>query len=374
MSGQQKNKQKTRKKKAKFGKAQAAPRRAPVAISRNVTTSAPTFKRRKDSVVISHREYFLSVSTLGVAGSFEVTSLQVNPGNPSLFPWLSSQSFGWERYRFNRLSVEYVPRCATTQAGSLILSPDYDAADEPPATEPMACSYADATSSAAWTPVTLRLRKEPMMGGATSKFVRVGALKENLDIKTYDCATLHVCREGAGPNQLWGKLWVDYEVELLTPHTIPTPWTSTYASASQTTPQPSNAPFFGTTTPGAVVEKAGPISISSSNPTVATNLLNIDGLIPGAQYLFQFIAEAAAATTAISSLVPGLTGLTVLNILTGANTWTPPGAGSKAVMYEFLAQAASAAATFAISCTGATIRGGQLIVSPVTPDPAWSLL
>lgn len=350
---------------------------APVSQSRALISSTPNISRKLDSITIAHREFFASVGTASASGTFEVSTFQVNPGNQAMFPWLSSQAFGWERYRFKKLDIIYVPRCATTQAGSLILSPDYDAADEAPTSEAQACSYADAVSSVPWGAVTLKLRPEPLAGGMKSKYIRVGALKSNLDVKTYDAASLHVCRDsGGGVTPVWGKLWVDYVVELITPHTLPTPWTSTFAGANQTTPQAANLPFFGTATATNVVEMAGPIAVTNSTLNGASNTdkLNIDGLVAGAQYIISFLAEASAPTTAIVSAAPTLVGLTVLNTLTSGFTWVPGGAGIKQVMHEVLAQATATAGSYTAVLSGAAIRGAQLVISQVIPDSAWTLL
>jgi hypothetical protein len=49
------------------------------------------------------------------------------------------------------------------------------------------------------------------------KFVRSQALAANLDIKTYDSGNLFVFTVDSAAAASWGKLWVEYDVDLFTP-------------------------------------------------------------------------------------------------------------------------------------------------------------
>jgi len=54
------------------------------------------------------------------------------------------------------------------------------------------------------------------------RFTRPGPLAANLDIKTYDVGSLFVCTvDGSGPNIPWGKLWVEYDIDLYIPQLSP---------------------------------------------------------------------------------------------------------------------------------------------------------
>jgi hypothetical protein len=52
------------------------------------------------------------------------------------------------------------------------------------------------------------------------KYIRTGGLAPNLDIKTYDSGNLHVITLD-GTAVTWGKLWVEYDVELYNPQLPP---------------------------------------------------------------------------------------------------------------------------------------------------------
>lgn len=350
-------------------------RSAPAAQSRTLVTKIPNVVRKPTSVRMVHREYFATVGTTGGLGAFETTTYMLQPGNASVFPWLSTQAAAWERYKFHRLSVEYVPRCATSQPGSLILSPDYDAADDAPVSEPAACSYADAVSCVPWSPAVLRCNPQSMLGGMTTKFVRVGVLKNNLDIKTYDSASLFVCADVASAAATWGKLWVDYDVEFFTPHTIPIPWTSTLAT-SLATGTPAATPFQVASTLGAVIGTSGPISVKTpAGGGTPTATVLVDGLTIGGKYLIQVVISALAGTTLISStMLTGLTGLNHLGWMISNINFTPSGAGAKTVMYESIVQAIAQNGAFTAALTGAAVRAAQVIISPIVDNGAWSIL
>jgi hypothetical protein len=140
----------------------------------------------------------------------------LNPGLPASFPWLSAQAQGWERYRFNKLKFCYYTRTGANVPGSVQLVPDYDAADPAPVSEQVASSYEDVEEDAPWKDIECELRPAALHALGPSKFIRQGVLAANQDIKTYDAGTFFLCTtDGTAVN--WGKLWVEYDVTLMTP-------------------------------------------------------------------------------------------------------------------------------------------------------------
>lgn len=380
----QKQKKKTRAKvastkvpKRTIGKKQTAP----AAISRPTKTRNPVFLRRDNSVIIRHCEYFEPVGTPGgVAGQFWVDSFAINPGNTSVFPWLSTQAFAWERYRFRRLQFRYVPRVATSQSGTLVLAPDYDADDDVPPNELVACSYADAVTCAPWQEVTLECNNEAMLGGMKTKYVKVGALKKNNDVKMYDAMNLFVCRDSANSTAVvWGKLWVEYEVEFLTPHTIPTPLTSTYFGLNSDGLIPAYpVPPETVAIYGANIEKAGPLPLTDDGTVVGNGAKGwkLDGLLPGARYLIQALARSAGVTPWVYTSAPPTleSGLTLVADLVGTITHTMTGADKRMLMNDLVVLATERTGILKTnwSTSGSSVLDAvQLIVSPIVSDPAF---
>lgn len=356
---------------------------APAAISRSTTTRVPSVTRRDNSVVIKHTEFFETVGTPGPGGPFWVDSFAINPGNPSVFPWLATQAFAWERYRFRKLLFRYIPRVGTGQGGTLVLSPDYDADDDPPPNELVACSYADAVSCVPWQEVVLRCNPEAMLGGMRSKYVRVGALKKNNDIKMYDSLNLFVGRDTANATPVtWGKLWVEYEVELITPHTIPVPMTSTYVGINAAGLVPSHPVAPETTSvSGSIIDKAGPISVTDNGAVSGTgaNGWEISGLVPGARYLVQAIARTAGASPWVynTSAFTLDSGLQLVSDLIGSYTHTMSGADKRMLMNDSILQATESVGRLRTNWGtpgSSLLDGAQLIISPIVSDPAFAAL
>lgn len=182
-------------------------------------TRAPRIMSSRDQTRIIHRELITSVS--GTTAFTIGSTFPLNPGMTTTFPWLSTQAQAWERYRFNSLKFEYFTRTGSNVPGSVMLAPDYDAADAAPASEQIASSYEDVAEDAPWKDICCTLRPSALHAIGPTKFIRTAVLPANLDIKTYDAGNFFVCTvDGTAVN--WGKLWVEYDVTLFTPQLHPT--------------------------------------------------------------------------------------------------------------------------------------------------------
>jgi len=95
---------------------------------------------------------------------------------------------------------------------------DYDAADSSPATKQALMSYHDAVRSPAWGDCRFVSDKQDLDKFGTQRFIRSTALAANQDIKTYDVGNLWVATSG-GAGVVAGELYVEYDVELMTPQT-----------------------------------------------------------------------------------------------------------------------------------------------------------
>jgi len=203
--------------------AKASPRGArpmatvPVAMSRKTRGYAPAISQGGDSVVIRHSEFICDI-----AGStaFATTSLNVNPGIATTFPWLSSVAMRYQRYQFRNLKFRYQPRCSTATAGTVILAIDYDANDAAPLSKSAVLSYYGCDDSAAWQECCCGLDAR-VARDRGSLFLRAGTLAANQDVKTFDLGTLYVCTSGFAGATACGELYVEYDCCLLIPQTTP---------------------------------------------------------------------------------------------------------------------------------------------------------
>jgi len=204
-----KNSSKTPKEKSQNGESVA------VAYSKRTVSKAPQVMSGKGMTRIVHEEL---LSTIVGSDDFSVfATLPLNPGMSLTFPWLSGQARFWERYRFRKLRFIYSTSQSSGTPGRIMLSPDYDSADAPPQTEREAYANEGAVSDVPWKmELICDLKPSSLHALGPTKFVRSSGLAPNLDIKTYDSGNLHVCTLD-GSAIKWGKLMVEYDVELFTP-------------------------------------------------------------------------------------------------------------------------------------------------------------
>jgi hypothetical protein len=308
-----------------------------VASSKGLRGTEPRFVSRDARATrIVHRELIGSVK--GSVLFTVANSLPINPGMPQTFPWLATQAASWEQYRFNRLRFCYYSRCSTTVPGSVLLCPDYDASDPPPGSELIACAYRDVVEEVPWNvEFSCSLDPKGMLGLAPRKYVRVGPLDANLDIKTYDSGTLHLCTvDGTAVN--WGKLWVEYDVELFIPQ-LPSLGSSLVVSQHQTAAAP--ATFFnlnGSNTftnnfnPGAIVTASG------NTFTFAT---------PGL-FLFAMVVSATNIVNAADAFTGGVALDPSFNNDTGGVT---NGSGTAVLVKCFALKVPTAGGTFTTNLT-----------------------
>lgn len=188
------------------------------AYSTGQSSQPPVIQAQRDSTRIIHRELIASV--VGSTAFTVANTFALNPGVAATFPWLSTQAQSWETYRFNKLRFCAYTRTGSQVPGSLMLVPDYDAADAAPSTEQLASSYEDASEDVPWKDIHCELRPAAMHSMGPKKFIRTGPLAANLDVKTYDCGQLFVCTvDGTAVN--WSKLWVEYDITMYTPTLFP---------------------------------------------------------------------------------------------------------------------------------------------------------
>lgn len=167
---------------------------------------------------VRHRELVSSIT--GTVAFTVSDTLALNPGLAASFPWLSTMAQSWERYRFNRLAFRFYTRTGTNVPGSVMLVPDYDAADSAPATEQVASAFQDVAEDAPWKDISCNLPSRNLNGSFPEHYVRTAALATNQDVKTYDVGQLFVCTVD-GTAVAWGKLWVEYDIEFFIPQLPP---------------------------------------------------------------------------------------------------------------------------------------------------------
>lgn len=253
------------------------------------TGEAKVYRNGLDSCRIVHRELLTSVS--GTEAFTIPNTFALNPGLVASFPWLSTQAQAWERYRFNKLKYCYYTRTGSSTAGSLMMAPDFDAADAPPISEAIASSYDHCEEDAPWKDISCILPKKSLMGDMKEKYIRNGALSPNQDIKTYDAGNLFVCTVDGVDATGWGKIWVEYDVTLFNPQ-VPSGGFQATGALKGATSMTAATPF------GTAPESTGPIQISANGLTVTLRNAQVG------QELFLFFSLTGTGITNVN-VTPG---------------------------------------------------------------------
>jgi hypothetical protein len=184
---------------------------APAASSiQQSTTQAVIRQTSPVSTRIKHRELFTNIT--GQA-DFISTSYPINPGNNTLFPWLATQAKGWQKYRFSSLRIVYYTRTGTTTIGSLTMAVNRDSNEQAPHDDVEISAMAGAVEDAPWKTIAMQVD----LTDHSPLFVRGPAQPANSDLKTYDFGVFLLAVSNGVNNTPWGRLWVEYDIELMFP-------------------------------------------------------------------------------------------------------------------------------------------------------------
>lgn len=130
----------------------------------------------KSEYRLENREFVESLSDnsgpfklIGMSGAFP--GYDINPANAVLFPWLSGVASSFEKYRFERLTFELVPRNPSTATGAVYLAVDYDWDDIPAWNAQEFMVNRGAVSADVWSPTKMVVDVERMNNGIPWRYV-----------------------------------------------------------------------------------------------------------------------------------------------------------------------------------------------------------
>ncbi len=181
---------------------------------------------RTRSIRVANEEYIGPVAAANHP-NFNNTAYALNPGIAATFPWLSKQATQWEKYEFEYLEFyfkrEVSEYASLGQQGKIIMSVDFNAADAPPnSKQQMEDSYPHRDGMPCEN-ISLVIPKMQMKSKESlGRFVRVGGLPGNADIKTFDLGNLNVATQGTTADGEIGELRVKYVCKFSVPVLEPT--------------------------------------------------------------------------------------------------------------------------------------------------------
>lgn len=312
----------------------------PAGMVTAANTSQPKFNRGSKSCRIVHRELVSSILGTDVFG---LSKLSINPGLVAAFPWLASQAANWEQYSFNRLSYHFYTRVGTGVFGSLMIAPDYDAADASPLTETQLCAYEDAVEDVVWRDQECKLDIAAMHSMGPRKFVR-NTTVANQDIKTFDVGNLFIGTIGMSAliGAICGKLWVDYDVTFFVPQIPSDPGLARPTRASWF--QMAADQVLTTTVPATVILDGATYDPLGFGPAVAGSYTPAAGT-----YLIDFQCQPdGGSASAIFSLNPQKNANGILNT---AQVWSLLAGAEVLSRCQMIVSFNGTTDTFRVRCT-----------------------
>jgi hypothetical protein len=182
---------------------------------------------------VRHREFCSVVNskTVTAGGADPVSNqrrsqdpikLPLNPGDGRTFPWLSGIATRFEKYRFSKIVVHYLPTVSTFANGGVALCPVYDPADPPPTSRLHLLNSEGVVRGAVHNELTLTIPRSRMRRTDTL-FVREthDSLMDANELRLSDLGYVVVSLSDIDSTANLGDVFIEYEVELESPRVGP---------------------------------------------------------------------------------------------------------------------------------------------------------
>jgi len=268
MSGTQYNMKSSKSKMSKStkSKSQSVDRTiAPVSYGVRAVATGPRING-SDRIVI-HRREFVGTATNGAATGFALTSISaatpgydLNPSCSDLFPWLSRIAPCYERFRFNKVKFHFIPSSPTSQAGRFYAAIDYDFDDLVASTKSELMGNISSVEAAVWQECELVCNPNALNRDLPYRYVSATGRSTYIEQRT-SYSGFMMCAFDTPTTNLLMDVWVEYEVELVTPVNDPVQVQTGYANAGNAPATTAVTTAVGTGFPGL------PVPNVNLNPT-----------------------------------------------------------------------------------------------------------
>lgn len=194
---------------------------APVSYGIRAVATNPRING-SDKVVIRRRE-FVGTATNGGTFGFALTPLSratpgydLNPATSELFPWLSRIAPCYERFRFNKVKFHFIPSQPTSTAGRFYAAVDYDYDDLVANTKAELMGNATSVEAAVWQECELVCNPQALNRDLPYRYVSSTGRTSYVEQRTAYSGFM-MCAFDTTVGSLLMDIWVEYEVELVTP-------------------------------------------------------------------------------------------------------------------------------------------------------------
>jgi len=197
---------------------------AVVARSTKERSSPPQWKTTaKNGAVRVGRREFVGTVTNGSSTDFCIDDNSIsspgwdfNPGNATMFPWLSLMAPSFERFRFHNLQIELVSSQSTSTPGRIYAAVDYDYDDAPPTTKSQLMGNMTAQEAPIWSNLRISCEASQLHRDLPYKFVNLGTRSVTVEPRTCYSGFLVIGFDTTTANCKF-DIFVTYDVSLEVP-------------------------------------------------------------------------------------------------------------------------------------------------------------
>lgn len=218
----------------------------------------------KGSMRVRFTEYITDLVTQASTAYQLLFQGEINPADAGVFPWLSGVARRYEKYIPHYLAFKFRTSVGSGTNGSVFTVVEYEASDNAPVNKTTFLNQKGAVRSAPWQnhaflsdPKDLKQRSQYYVNTGSLTIGGLSALnpiggsgvgagtKANDDDRLDDVGKIFVASQGAPASTTLGELWIEYDIELLTPQLGNEPNGCTFF-VNSTSPGVSAAAPFGT--------------------------------------------------------------------------------------------------------------------------------
>lgn len=184
--------------------------------------SIPKMHNSGNSIRVSHREYVMDIVAPSNGALFNPMVFTVNPGDASIFPWLSSLAVLFEQYKFHGLVFEFVsttsPYNQTPAMGYVMFAATYNVLQAP---FQNAIELENSTDSIMARPDHCIMYGLECQTQSFNYYFVKNSRNVIIDPATYNFVDVTLATQGLPtsytPGSVLGQLWISFDVELVQP-------------------------------------------------------------------------------------------------------------------------------------------------------------
>jgi len=186
---------------------------APAASSSIYTTPL-----RTAATVVKHCEYVQDLTTSGTIGGFTNIQMKFNPGNSTLFPWLSQIAQGYEEYIVLHCDLVFRSVSSSGTQGLIMLNAQYDSYDASFSNKQGIQDYAGTKSTQVWRDLRFPLDVNVMHKQKQTYYVLpAGDTVSGDERMYYPCNVNFASSNLSAATQNIGEVFIDYSIQFLKP-------------------------------------------------------------------------------------------------------------------------------------------------------------